>query len=51
MVEDGYAAVLTRYPLNAEFKTRLQQKQDSAKTASRGLWGKHPKTTNAWFGE
>ena len=51
MVEDGYAAVLTRYPLNAEFKTRLQQKQDNAKKANRGLWGKHPKTTGAWFGD
>lgn len=50
MVEDGYAAVLTRYPLDAEFKIRLQHKQSQARKAIRGLWGRYPETTKAWFG-
>jgi len=50
MVEDGYAVVLGRYPLQGDLKARLQQQQNGAIIAGRGLWGSHRETTEAWSG-
>lgn len=51
MVNEGYAALLTRYPLDADFKKRLQRQQIDAKKSNRGLWGKYPETARVWFKE
>jgi micrococcal nuclease len=51
MVENGYAAILTRYSLDAGFKTRLQQKQATARKENLGLWKFHPEIANVWFGD
>ena len=51
MVNDGYAALLTRYPLGADFKKSLQRHQIDAKKSNRGLWGTYPETARAWFKE
>jgi micrococcal nuclease len=51
MVEDGYASVLTRYPIDADFRSRLQRYQAAARKQRRGLWGKYPDVSKAWFGE
>ncbi len=49
LVENGYAVVLTRYPLDVEFKTHLQHKQIQAQKNHRGLWGQYPKAMKIWF--
>jgi len=51
MVHDGYAVLLTSYPLDADFKKRLQRQQIDAKKSNRGLWGKYPETARVWFKE
>ncbi len=49
MVEDGYASMLTRYPLDADFKTRLQHKQAQAQKNNLGLWDRYPEISKIWF--
>jgi len=51
MVDDGYAALLTRYPLDEDFKKRLQRQQINARKSNRGLWEQYPETARVWFKE
>ena len=50
MVEDGYAVVLDRYPLDDEFRDRLRRHEKTAVARERGLWGTHRAATLAWSG-
>jgi len=50
MVADGYALIMTRYPLDPAFKERLMAEQERARTRKRGLWGEHPEAMQAWSG-
>ncbi len=50
MVEDGYAAVLGRYPLPESLKASLKAAEETAKRKKRGLWGRYPEITRAWGG-
>jgi micrococcal nuclease len=51
MVEDGYASILTRYPIDADFRSRLQHHQAAARKRGLGLWGRYPEISKAWFRE
>ncbi|MES9856320.1 MAG: thermonuclease family protein [Sedimenticola sp.] len=51
MVEDGYAVVLGRYPIDPELKKRLMSREQSAIDRREGLWGSAPETTHAWHGQ
>ncbi|MBF0220026.1 MAG: thermonuclease family protein [Gammaproteobacteria bacterium] len=51
MVRDGYAILLTKPPLEVihkPFAKRLQQLQNEAVAAPRGLWQTQPQLTKAW---
>jgi len=48
MVENGYAVVLTRFPLNDDFKSDLQKAQKKALSEKKGLWSSHPVLVRKW---
>jgi micrococcal nuclease len=50
MVEDGYAVILDRYPLDADFGDRLRYHEKNAIAEERGLWGTHRAAAVAWSG-
>lgn len=50
MVADGYALMLTRYPLDPAFRERLSAEQARAMETRRGLWGRYPDAMRAWSG-
>jgi len=50
MVEDGYAVILDRYPLDTDFRDRLRHHEKNAIAEARGLWGTHRAATVAWSG-
>ena len=50
MVADGYARLLTRYPLDPAFRERLTAEQERARTRRRGLWGEYPEAMQGWSG-
>ncbi len=50
MVEDGYAVVLDRYPLQDEFRDRLERHEKTAVAQGRGLWGTHRAAAMSWSG-
>ncbi len=51
MVEEGYAVVLGRYPLEPTLKQTLEGAEREAIENERGLWGKAPKAAHAWYGQ
>ncbi len=51
MVEDGYAVVLDRYPLQRGLRDRLKAMQQTAIAERRGLWGAHRAVAVAWSGQ
>lgn len=48
MVEDGYALLLTRFPLNEDFKNHLEKAQKKAQSEKLGLWKSHSKLMEKW---
>jgi len=48
MVEQGYAVVLNRYPLQPAFKAALEQAQKQAQSNKLGLWKSYPEITAKW---
>ena len=50
MVEDGFAVVLDRHPLDDEFRDRLRRHENTALAEGRGLWGAHRAAALAWSG-
>jgi len=48
MVEAGYALLLTRFPINENLKTSLENAEKQAKSDKKGLWGKHPELMEKW---
>jgi len=50
MVADGYALIMTRYPLDPAFKERLTAEQVQARARKRGLWGEYPEAMQQWSG-
>jgi len=51
MVEAGYAIILTRYPLAAQFKETLEKAQQHAISSGSGLWGTHKEVAIKWRGK
>ncbi|MEJ1398699.1 MAG: thermonuclease family protein [Candidatus Sedimenticola sp. (ex Thyasira tokunagai)] len=51
MVEEGYAVVLGRYPLDPSLKQSLKSAEQEASEEARGLWGSAAETTRAWHGQ
>lgn len=50
MVKEGYAVLLGRFPLEADFKHRLKESGKQAIANKQGLWKTHPAIVNAWYG-
>ena len=48
MVKEGYAILLTRYPLVESFKAALEEAQQQARSNNSGLWKSHPETMATW---
>jgi micrococcal nuclease len=48
MVREGYAILLTRYPLEETFKANLEEAQHHARSNNRGLWKSHPQIMAKW---
>jgi micrococcal nuclease len=48
MVREGYAILLTRYPLEETFKAALEEAQQHARSNNRGLWKSHPEVMAKW---
>ncbi len=48
MVREGYAILLTRYPLKESFKAALEEAQQHARSSKNGLWGSHPEVMAKW---
>jgi len=50
MVKEGYAILLTRYPLEEKFKAALGEAQQHARSSNSGLWESHPEIMAKWSG-
>lgn len=50
MIEDGYALLLTRFPLNDILKNELQDAEKQAIKEKKGLWKSHPDIIKKWSG-
>jgi len=48
MVTDGYALLLTRFPLDDDLKNSLEQAQKKAQSDKNGLWGSHSELMGKW---
>lgn len=48
MVKNGYALLLTRFPLNSALKTSLDEAQKQAQKEKAGLWGSHAELMLKW---
>jgi len=48
MVENGYALLLTRFPLNNDLETSLGKAQKQAQEEKAGLWGSHAELMSKW---
>ena len=48
MVMEGYAILLTRYPLEESFKAALEEAQQHARSSNSGLWKSHPEIMAKW---
>ncbi len=48
MVKTGYALLLTRFPLDEDFKASLKEAQNFARSEKLGLWKKHPQLMEKW---
>ena len=48
MVEAGYALLLTRFPIDDDFKKKLEEAQKKAKKEKKGLWKSHPELMKKW---
>jgi len=48
MVKNGYALLLTRFPLNDALKTSLDTAQTQAQEEKTGLWGSHAELMYKW---
>jgi micrococcal nuclease len=48
MVREGYAILLTRYPLDEKFKSTLEEAEQHARSSKNGLWGSHPDIMAKW---
>jgi micrococcal nuclease len=51
MVKQGYAILLGRYPLAAEFKSKLEAAEQQAREELKGLWKSHAEITHLWSGK
>jgi micrococcal nuclease len=50
MVEEGYAILLDRYPMNEALKEELKVAQEDAKANHKGLWRTHGDVMAKWSG-
>ena len=50
MVKEGYAILLTRYPLEEKFKAAIEEAQQHARSSNNGLWKSHPEIMAKWSG-
>ncbi len=50
MVQEGYAVLLKRFPLEEEFKLSLEKVQQQAILNKKGLWGTDTELTTKWSG-
>ena len=50
MVEDGYALLLTRFPLEDAFKAELKEAEQQAIKTEKGLWKSHSSIIKKWSG-
>jgi len=48
MMREGYATLLTRYPLEEAFKASLEEAEQHARASNSGLWGSHPEVMATW---
>lgn len=48
MVQQGYAVVLNRYPLEPSFKASLENAQKMARNNKQGLWKTHSEIMEKW---
>ena len=48
MIEDGYAILLTRFPLDEVLKNSLEKAQKKAQSDKTGLWKSHPDLMQKW---
>jgi micrococcal nuclease len=48
MVQQGYAVVLNRYPLEATFKSALEKAEKQARSSKKGLWKNYPEIMLKW---
>ena len=48
MVKDGYALLLTRFPLNENIRSNLAKAEKQARSDKTGLWGSHTELMEKW---